>query len=112
MAGIQTGGEMAMNIRIKGTVMAALSMFVLTGCATQIGLTGDGNRLAAKAFSIKLVPQGNSGVLKVDTGNKGCVNNPHNGCLRFAKDTIGLVQFYLPGTVKTMGSRKSLRASG
>jgi len=101
MAGIQTGGEMAMNIRIKEMVIVTLSAIVLTGCATQIGLVGGGNRLAAKSFSIKLVPQGNSGVLQVHTANKGCVNNPHNGCIRFAKDTVGLVQFYLPGSRKT-----------
>ena len=86
---------------VKGLMIAALAAAVLTGCATQIGLTGGGNRLAAKAFSIKLVPQGNSGVLKVDTANKGCLNNPHNGCMRFAKDTVGLVQFYLPGSKQT-----------
>jgi hypothetical protein len=40
----------------------------------------------------------------VDTPNNGCQNNPHNGCIRFKRNTVGLMKFYLPGSKKTAKS--------
>jgi len=50
-----------------------------------------------KDYSVKLVPQGTSGVLKVDKDNK-CKKGKHKGCLLFEVDEIGLIKFYLPGS--------------
>jgi hypothetical protein len=50
-----------------------------------------------KSYSVKLVPQGASGTLKVDKSNK-CNTGKHKGCLLFKQDRLGLIKFYLPGS--------------
>ena len=52
-----------------------------------------------KFYSVKLVPQGISGLLKVEKNNK-CNKGPHQGCLLFEEDRLGLIRFYLPGSKK------------
>jgi len=48
-------------------------------------------------YAIELVPQGQSGTLKVNKANQ-CKKNPHEGCLLFEEDKVGLIKFYLPGS--------------
>lgn len=50
----------------------------------------------SEIYSIKLVPQGSSGTLKVDKPNQ-CKKNKHDGCLLFEEDMVGLMKFHLPG---------------
>ena len=52
---------------------------------------------AVKDYSVRLVPQGTSGVLKVDEDNQ-CKKGKHKGCLLFETDKRGLIKFYLPGS--------------
>jgi hypothetical protein len=68
-----------------------LTLFV---AACTVGAPGPG--LSAKVYAVKFVPQGNTGVLKADTPNQGCQKSPHNGCLLFSENTVGLLKFYLP----------------
>jgi len=53
-------------------------------------------------YSVKLVPQGTSGTLKVDSPNGSCKKGNHTGCLLFEEGKIGLIRFYLPGSKKTV----------
>jgi len=54
-----------------------------------------------ETYSVKLVPQGTSGVLKVDEQNK-CNKGKHDGCMLFEVNEIGLIKFYLPGSKKQL----------
>jgi hypothetical protein len=87
-----------MKIIIHRLIIPAVSVMLFSGCAANVGVRGK-DTLAAQVFPVRLVPQG-GGVLKVDTPNQGCVNNLHNGCIRFDENTVGLMKFYLRGSKK------------
>ena len=87
----------------NGFLIITLTGLLLSGCAANIGTRANGG-LAAEVYPVKLVPQGSTGVLRIDTPNKGCASQQHNGCIRFAENTIGLMKFYLPGAKKTAQS--------
>lgn len=83
----------------NGFLMIIFVGILVSGCAANIGNRGKGG-LSAEVYAIKLVPQGSTGVLRVDSPNKGCKSQQHDGCMRFAENTVGLLKFYLAGSKK------------
>jgi len=82
-----------MKTPIRTALFLLFSILILAGCGLFLGSSA----LKSKTYGIKFTPVGNSGTLRVDTANKGCKANPHNGCMYFPENTVGLVKFYLPG---------------
>lgn len=111
-----------MTVRKFTTLGWLATAALVSGCAGPNYLDGEDIGLSAKEFPVMFVTQGPSGVLKPDTPNNGCTAGPHNGCLRFANNTIGLLKFYLPGgqnkaktcedKVKAVITRVELATSG
>lgn len=51
-----------------------------------------------KDYEILLTPQGASGTLGVHLAfGQSCAGNPHDGCMNFATDTVGVISFRVRG---------------
>ena len=86
-----------MKLSVKFLLISSLVALFLGGCA----VGSSKSRISSKTYSIKFIPQGASGTLEVKTSNKGCKSNPHNGCMSFDVNTVGLIRLYLPGRGRT-----------
>jgi hypothetical protein len=57
--------------------------------------------LALEVYEVKLNPQGARMTASVNPGKK-CEKNPHEGCMWFQKNDLGVITFYVGGTVPIM----------
>lgn len=85
-----------MKFKTKALVAGGAGILVLGVGVFTPAFLGFGS-VDVQDYSVKLVPQGTNGVLKVDKSNK-CKKGKHEGCLLFEVDEIGLIKFYLPGS--------------
>lgn len=90
------------DMSLKSIVVAGVSFGVVIVAvgAFAPGLLGntDGDPVPSNqvTYSVELKP-GHSGVLEVKHADK-CKQHGHTGCLRFEKDKVGLIKFFLQGS--------------
>jgi len=65
--------------------------------------------LALEAYEVKLNPQGANMTATVNPGRR-CEKNPHEGCMWFQKNDLGVITFYVGGTGPRM--RNCVQAAG
>ncbi len=85
-----------MTFRTTALVVGSAAILAVgVGVATPLFLGITSTQITT--YSVKLVPQGTSSVLKVDKSNK-CKKGKHLGCLLFEVGKVGLITFHLPGS--------------